>query len=126
MTFHIIFTIFEYIKSILKKNIGGDILFLKFKIFFIFFLIFFLNEIDFSQIRPRIDEKILSGRQRINENILFGEEYAEKMKKSVEREFILEDAIDPKTYIIGPGDIILINLWGEQEEEFEDEIVHTY
>lgn len=94
-------------------------MFLKFKIFFIFFLIFFLNEIDIAQIRPRIGEKILSGRQRINENILFGEEYAEKMKKSVEREFILEDAIDPKTYIIGPGDIILINLWGEQEKEFE-------
>jgi len=94
---------------------------LKFKIFFIFFLIFFLNEIDFSQIRPRIDEKILSGRQRIDESILFrGEEYAEEIKrKSLEREFILEDAIDPKTYIIGPGDVILINLWGEQEKEFE-------
>ena len=94
---------------------------LKFKIFLIFFLIFFLNEIDFSQIRPRIDEKILSGRQRIDESILFkGEEYAEEIKrKSLEREFILEDAIDPKTYIIGPGDVVLINLWGEQEKEFE-------
>ncbi len=84
-------------------------MFLKFKIFFVFFLIFFLNEIDFSQIRQRIDEKIL-----------FGGEYVEEIKKkSVEREFILEDAIDPKSYIIGPGDVILINLWGEQEEEFE-------
>lgn len=46
------------------------------------------------------------------------EELGER-KGLIEREFVLEDAIDPAEYVVGPGDIMVVYIWGEQESLFE-------
>ncbi|MCK4966952.1 polysaccharide export protein, partial [bacterium] len=37
----------------------------------------------------------------------------------IEREFILEDAINAKEYIVGPGDVLAVYMWGQQENLYE-------
>jgi len=86
---------------------------LKLKIFCLFFAIFFLFYIDgnFSQEKQRFGKR---------EILLLREDDLTKRKiERRERQFILEDAIDEKTYLVGPGDVLIINLWGEEEDEFE-------
>ena len=54
----------------------------------------------------------------------FDEEYEERWRlrerrELTEREFILEDVINPEEYIVGPGDVFAIYIWGQEENLFE-------
>jgi protein involved in polysaccharide export with SLBB domain len=79
--------------------------------------ILFISETEFSQTKSKIQNKVFFPEEIIDKKL------KEKLKEEKDikklREFILEDAIDPDKYIIGPGDLILINLWGEKEDVFE-------
>ena len=85
---------------------------LRLKMFSVVFTIFFLFgiSIDFSQVKSQIGREDLFRREN------------DRIKNRIEKrniEFVLEDAIDANTYLIGPGDLLFINLWGEEEDEFE-------
>jgi len=74
------------------------------------FLLFYTNK-NFSQEKRRFGARDI---------ILLQEDDLTKRKiERKERQFILEHPIDEKTYLVGPGDALIINLWGEEEDEFE-------
>ena len=42
-----------------------------------------------------------------------------EQERLIEREFILEDAINAKEYTVGPGDVLAVYMWGQQENLYE-------
>ncbi|MFC1562505.1 polysaccharide biosynthesis/export family protein [candidate division KSB1 bacterium] len=85
---------------------------MKYKLFSIAFIILSLFWFGggFSQIKTQLGKNIL---------ILKEEDKPKDKLKTRTVEFVLEEAIDPNTYIVGPGDLFYVNLWGEEEEGFE-------